>query len=116
MAAGRFFMVRGFVGSIGALALLTVLSVGSAPAQTVLTGTVQQVDEGSGVIVFDDGRQVQTTNRTIVLVERPVDRLAAVQPGTSVVVIQPDAASASPSFPPYWPQSRPYGPNSLQAP
>ena len=73
-------MVRGFFGSIGALALLALLSVGSARAQEVLTGTVQQVDERSGVILFDDGRQVQTTSRTIVLVERPVDRLAAVQP------------------------------------
>ena len=68
-------MVRGFFGSIGALALLALLSVGSARAQEVLTGTVQQVDERSGVILFDDGRQVQTTGRTIVLVERPVDRV-----------------------------------------
>jgi len=109
-------MVRGFFGSIGALALLALLSVGSARAQEVLTGTVQQVDERSGVILFDDGRQVQTTGRTIVLVERPVDRLAAVQPGTSVVVIQPDAPNASPSFSPNGPQLSPYGPNSLQAP
>jgi len=109
-------MVRGFFGSIGALALLTLLSVGSARAQEVLSGTVKQVDERSGVILFDDGRQVQTTSRTIVLVERPVDRLAALQPGTSVVVIQPDAPSASPSLSPNGPQLSPYGPNSLQAP
>ena len=109
-------MVRGFVGSIGALVLLAVMSVGSARAQTVLTGTVQGVDERSGVILLEDGRQVQTTSRTIVLVQPPVTHLAAVQPGTSVVVIQPDAPSASPSFTPDGPHVSPYGPSSLQAP
>jgi hypothetical protein len=109
-------MVRGFVGSMCALATLLVLAVAAAGAQEAVSGTVRQVDERTGVIVFDDGRRVQTTSRTVVLVERPVDRLAAIQPGTTVVVIQPEAPSASPGLAPDAPELSPYGPSSQEAP
>ena len=113
---GRNCMVRGFVGSMCALVTLLLLAVASAGAQDVLTGTVKQVDERTAVIVFEDGRQVQTTSRTVVLLAEPVDRLATIQPGSRVVVIQPDAPSASPSFAPNGPALSPYGPRSQEAP
>jgi len=68
-------------------------------------------------IIFEDGRQVRTTGRTIVLLGRPVDRLGAVTPGTSVVVINPDAANASPAFTPDTTLPSPYAPaDAPQAP
>jgi hypothetical protein len=110
-------MARGFFGSMCALATLVSLTVGTAGAQEVVTGTVKQVDERAGVIVFEDGRQVRTTGRTIVLLERPVDRLGAVTPGTTIVVINPDAANASPAFTPDTTLPSPYAPNDApQAP
>jgi hypothetical protein len=111
-------MVRGFVGSLGALAVVTVLAVTSVGAETVLRGTVKQVYPRSGVIVFDDGRQVQTTGATVVLREqRPVGGLAALRPGDAVVVVQQDGTSASPAFTPEGPTMSPYGPtNEPQAP
>ena len=109
-------MVRGVVCSILALVTSLTLTVIPAGAQDVFTGIVKQVDERTGVIVFEDGRQVQTTRRTVVVVERPVDRLAAIQPGTSVVVIQPGAPSASPVLSPDGPELSPYGPSSQEAP
>jgi hypothetical protein len=110
-------MARGFFGSMYALATVVTVMVGSAAAQEVISGTVKQVDERAGVIVFEDGRQVHTTGRTIVLLERPVDRLGAVTPGTSVVVINPDAANASPVFTPDTVAPSPYAPaDGPQAP
>jgi len=110
-------MVRGVVRSIGVLAFLTLLSITAANAQEVLTGTVKQVDERSGLIVFEDGRQVHTTSRTIVLLQRPVDRLGAITPGTSVVVITPDAPNASPALTPDIAPPSPFaGPDAPQAP
>src|SRR2546427_13136083 len=109
-------MTRGFFGSMCALATLVSLTVGTAGAQEVLSGTVKQVDERSGVIVFEDSRQVRTTSRTIVLLERPVDRLGAVTPGASIVVINPDAPSASPGLAADIAPPSPYGPVPPQAP
>jgi hypothetical protein len=113
---GRNRMVRGFVGSTCALVTLLVLAAGAASAQEVVSGTVKQIDERTGVIVLDDGRQVQTTSRSVVLVERPVDRLAAIQPGSNVVVIQRAAPSASPRLAPDAAAVSPYGPSSQEAP
>ena len=111
-------MVRAVIGSIGALAVVTVLGVTAVEAQAVFSGTVKQVYPRTGVIVFDDGRQVQTTSRTVVLREqRPVGGLAAIQPGDAVVVVQQDGPSASPAFTPDGPAVSPYGPTSApQAP
>jgi hypothetical protein len=91
-------MVRGFVGAICALVTLALLPWTAAGGQEVITGTVKQVDERSGLILFEDGRTVQVMPGTTVVTERPVDRLSALTPGTSVVVIVPDAPSASPRF------------------
>ena len=111
-------MVRGFVGSLCALAVVTALTVTSAGAETVLSGTVKQVYPRAGVIVFDDGRQVQATGNTVVLREqRPVGGLAALRPGDAVVVVQPDGPSASPSFTPDGYSVNSYGPtHEPQAP
>jgi hypothetical protein len=79
-------MVRSISGSICALALLTLAS--SAGAQEVLTGTVQRIDGDTAVIVLDDGRTIQTTGRTIVLVQPLAGGLAAVEPGARVTVIE----------------------------
>jgi hypothetical protein len=109
-------MVRGFVGAICALVTLALLPLTAAGAQEVITGTVKQVDERSGVILFEDGRQVQVTPGTTVVTDRPVDRLSALAPGSSVVVIVPDAASASPRFYPDAPEPNAFGLPSPQAP
>lgn len=77
-------MVRTVIGPICALALLIATP---AVAQEIVTGTVRYVDESAGVIVFEDGRAIQTTSETVVLVESPRADLAAVQPGTRVMVI-----------------------------
>jgi len=109
-------MVRGFVGAICALVTLTLLPLTAAGAQEVITGTVKQVDERSGVILFEDGRQVQVMPGTTVVTDRPVDRLGALAPGSSVVVIVPDAVSASPRFYPDAPEPNAFGVPSQQAP
>jgi len=111
-------MVRGFVGSLCALAAVMMLTVAPVGAETVLSGTVKQVYPRSGVIVFDDGRQVQMTGRTVVLREQqPVGGLAALRPGDAVTIVQQDGPSASPAFTPDGPAVSPYGPTSApQAP
>src|SRR5258705_12821524 len=91
-------MIRTFVGAICALVTLALLPLTAAGAQEVITGTVKQVDERSGVILFEDGRQGQVTPGTTVVTDRPVDRLSSLAPGSSVVGIVPDVASASPRF------------------
>jgi hypothetical protein len=91
-------MVRAFVGAMCALVTLALLPLTATGAQEVVTGTVKQVDERSGVILFEDGRRVQVTPGATVVTERPVDRLSALAPGTSVTVIVPDTPSASPRF------------------
>ena len=101
-------MVRVRIGSLCALVTLASLAPIAASAQDVVTGTVQQIDERSGVIVFDDGRVVQTTSRTVVLVDHPVQRLAAVSPGTRVVVLSSEPAiNASPAPTPATPSFEP---------
>jgi hypothetical protein len=108
-------MVRRIVGSIWAVMLITLLAVSSGAAQEAVSGTVQQVDERTGVIVLDDGRRVQTGGRTVVLVERPVDRLAALAPGTRVVIVERPEPSASPGVRAPSPAFGQFGPTGPQA-
>jgi hypothetical protein len=107
-------MVRRIASFCG-LAALTLLTVTPANAQDVVTGTVRQVDPRTGVIVLDDGRRVQTGHTTVLLAERPVDRLTALAPGTRVVIVKQEP-SASPRLAPDTFPARPFGSNSLQAP
>jgi hypothetical protein len=116
-------MVRFRIGSLCALVTLAWLLPVTVSAQDVVTGTVKQIDERSGVIVFDDGRAVHTTSRTVVLVDRPVERLAAVSPGTRVIVLSPEPAintspAASPAATSVSPFGDPsaFGARGLQAP
>jgi hypothetical protein len=109
-------MVRSCVGAICALVTLALLPLTAAGGQEVLTGTVKQVDERSGVILFEDGRQVQLTPGATVVTDKPVDRLGALTPGTSVVVIVPDASSALPRFSIDAPEPNVFGLSSPQAP
>lgn len=81
-------MVRSIAGSICALALVTAAA---AQAQEVVTGTLKHVDARTGVVVLEDGRVIQTTTDTLFLVETPARRLAAVRPGTRVMVIESSA-------------------------
>jgi hypothetical protein len=109
-------MVRSIVGAICALVTLALLPLTAIGSQEVLTGTVKAVDERSGVILFEDGRQVQVMPGATVITEKPVDRLGALTPGTSVVVIVPDAVSASPRFSIDAPEPNELGLPSPQAP
>lgn len=109
-------MVRRIVGSVWVVMLLTLLAASSGGAQEAVSGTVQQVDERTGVIVLDDGRQVQIGGRTVVLVERPVDRLAALAPGTRVVIVEPQEPSALPGTVAPSPAFGQFGPTGPQAP
>lgn len=77
-------MLRRIGGSICALALF---AAAPASAEEIVAGTVSRVDERAGVIVFEDGRVMRTTGDMVVLVENRPDRLAAVKPGSRVVVI-----------------------------
>jgi hypothetical protein len=106
-------MVRAVIRSMCALTVLTWIGVAPAAAQAVVSGTVKEVYPRAGVIVFDDGRQVQLTNSTVVLREqRPVGGLAAVRPGDSVTIVQQEAANASPSSVLQPPAMSPFGPSS----
>ena len=110
-------MVRGITGLFCALATLTLVAIGAASAEQVISGTVKQVDPRAGVILLDDGHQVAITNDTTVLSnERPVERLATLAPGTRVIVIAPGAPSASPQFSPYVREPNAFGRPSPQAP
>jgi hypothetical protein len=96
-------MVRSIAGSICALALVTATA---AQAQEVVTGTLERVDARAGVVVLEDGRVIPTTGDNVFLVETPAPRLAAVRPGTRVVVIEsspdhPGAVMDSPSPSPF---------------
>jgi Cu/Ag efflux protein CusF len=108
-------MIRAVFASVFALTMFVLLTVTSEAAQEVLTGTVKKVDERTGVIVLDDGRQVHISGHTMVHVERPADRLASLEPGSRVVIIEQEP-SASPSGLPESPSESPFGPNSPQAP
>jgi hypothetical protein len=91
-------MVRSITGSICALALVTVTA---AHAQDVVTGTLERVDARAGVVVLEDGRVIPTTGDNVFLVETPAPRLAAVRPGTRVVVIETSPLTDSPSPSPF---------------
>jgi hypothetical protein len=81
-------MVRSIAGSICALALVAATA---AHAEEVVTGTLERVDARTVVVVLEDGRVIQTTGDNVFLVETPAGRLAAVRPGTRVVVIETSA-------------------------
>ena len=116
-------MVRSIAGSICALALVTAAA---AQAQDVVTGTLKHVDARTGVVVLEDGRVIQISTDNVFLVETDARRLAAVRPGTRVVVIESAADgnaaavrdSRGPSALPEYPGETPRGADShgLQAP
>ena len=77
---------------IGALISALLLATASTASAEIVTGTVRQVDNGTGVIVFDDGRVVPMTANTVVLLDTRPPVLAAVEPGTRVVVVTENSA------------------------
>jgi hypothetical protein len=82
-------LMQGRIGiAVGALVLLAATAASAA----VVTGTVQEVDEGAGIIVLEEGRIVRLTEDTRVLVDNRSLPLSAVVPGTQVVVVTPDRA------------------------
>jgi hypothetical protein len=76
-------------------AALSLLLVGGAVAQQVFSGTVLRTDPAAGVIVFDDGRMVQTTADSVIVSGNRRAALDTLQPGASVTVYsgQPVALS-----------------------
>lgn len=80
------------VRRIGGLICALLLATASTAAAEIVTGTVRQVDNSTGVIVFEDGRVVRTTADTVVLLDTRPPGLSAVEPGTRVVVITENPA------------------------
>lgn len=77
--------------TIVALALVVVASAHAqqrweARPPEVFTGTVIRIDPGAGVIVFEDGRMVQTTADSVILSGNQRVMLATLLPGTAVSV------------------------------
>jgi hypothetical protein len=79
-----------------ATAALVLFLVGGAVAQQVFSGTVLRTDPVAGVIVFDDGRMIQTTADSVIVSGNQRVALGALGPGLSVSVYsgQPVALSA----------------------
>jgi len=70
----------------GLAASLVLLIATSAAAQQVYTGTVLRVDPAAGVVVFNDGRMLQTTADTVVISGNQRMMFSSLQPGTTVTV------------------------------
>jgi hypothetical protein len=70
------------------VAALLVLLVGvtTAAAQQAYTGTVMRVDPSAGVIVFNDGRMLQTTADSVIISGNQRMTFSALQSGTNVTV------------------------------
>lgn len=76
-------MKRGIGLFIVALALAVVAG---AHAQQVWNGTVMRIDPGAGVIMFEDGRMLQTTADTVIISGNQRVMFGTLQPGTGVTV------------------------------
>ena len=76
-----------------AVGVLTLLAMTGVSAQQVVTGRVVRIDQPAGVIVLDNGQMYQTTAQTVVLVDSQPTAVAAIAPGTPVVL-----QSAQPVF------------------
>jgi preprotein translocase subunit YajC len=90
--------------------VVSTAAAGSAASQTAsstadVVGTVAQVDQQSGTITLQDGRQVKLGGQSVVWQAMPI---TAIQPGTQVYVhnVQPLAAAAAPA-----PAAQAYDPN-----
>jgi hypothetical protein len=69
-----------------ALTLLAVTAATGVLAQPVVTGTVVRIDQPAGVVVLDNGQMYQMTSQTVVLVNNQPTAIAAIVPGTPVVL------------------------------
>jgi hypothetical protein len=67
-------------------AALVLLVVASASAGQPFAGTVLRVDPGAGVIVFQDGRMVQTTADSVILSQNQRVALGTLAPGAMITV------------------------------
>jgi hypothetical protein len=67
-------------------ALLVLLLVTSVAAQQVYTGTVMRIDPAAGVIVFEDGRMLQTTADTVIISGNQRMMLSWLQRGAGVTI------------------------------
>ena len=67
---------------------LVLLVATSVAAQQVYTGTVMRVDPSAGVIVFDDGRMLQTTADTVIISGNQRMMFSGLQSGRQVTVYQ----------------------------
>jgi hypothetical protein len=63
-----------------------MLAVSTAAAQQVVTGTVVRIDPTARVVVLDNGMMYQSTPQTVFLVNNQPTHLAALAPGTPVVL------------------------------
>jgi len=62
---------------------LVLMLVGAAAAQTVVTGTVNRIDQPASVIVLQDGRMVRVPGGTVIINGQPT-AVSSIQPGTLV--------------------------------
>jgi ribosomal protein L14 len=72
----------------GIAVLLALLVATSVAAQQVYTGSVLRIDPSAGVIVFSDGRMLQTTADTVIISGNQRMMLSSLQQGTAVTVYQ----------------------------
>lgn len=71
----------------------------AAVAEPTIRGTVTRVDPGTQTIVLSDGRMVQTSAATVVVVGDRTVEVTAVQPGDTVVITTTEVAPSA------WPRS-----------
>jgi len=64
---------------------LVLMLVGAAAAQTVVTGTVNRIDQPASVIVLQDGRMVRVPGGTVIINGQPT-AVSSIQPGTLVAI------------------------------
>jgi hypothetical protein len=76
-------MVRRLGLAIAALVLVTAVG---ASAQQAYTGNVMRIEPGASVIVFDDGRMVQTSADSVILIGNDRVALGSLRPGTTVSI------------------------------
>jgi hypothetical protein len=68
--------------------VLLLVGVTSIAAQQPYSGTVLKVDPAAGVIVFQDGRMLQTTADSVIISGNQRTLLSNLRPGTGVTVYQ----------------------------
>jgi hypothetical protein len=72
-------------------------ATGWSQAAAEHTGTVASVQTVDGIIVLEDGRQIRVLPATVVLVDGQPVAMAALAPGTRVVIRQGQAVSRAPA-------------------